>query len=204
MKKILFVSFFMTLNLCVYAQNTFKAVIKDSEKKEPLMGVTAQVTGTTIATISDENGHIILTGIANGLQEIQFSYIGFAQRTDSFNFPLEDTAPIEILLYEQSEDLEEIVISSTRSTRTIQNIPTRIEFIGSEELDEKGNMKAGDIRMLLAESTGIHVQTTSPTSANASIRIQGLDGRYTQILKDRFSYLFGCFKWVRFVANSTA
>lgn len=191
MKKILFVSFFMTLNLCVYAQNTFKAVIKDSEKKEPLMGVTAQVTGTTIATISDENGHIILTGIANGLQEIQFSYIGFAQRSDSFNFPLEDTAPIEILLYEQSEDLEEIVISSTRSTRTIQNIPTRIEFIGSEELDEKGNMKAGDIRMLLAESTGIHVQTTSPTSANASIRIQGLDGRYTQILKDGFPIYSG-------------
>ena len=191
MKKTLFVSFFMTLNLCVYAQNTFKAVIKDSEKKEPLMGVTAQVTGTTIATISDENGHIILTGIANGLQEIQFSHIGFAQRTDSFNFPLEDTAPIEILLYEQSEDLEEIVISSTRSTRTIQNIPTRIEFIGSEELDEKGNMKAGDIRMLLAESTGIHVQTTSPTSANASIRIQGLDGRYTQILKDGFPIYSG-------------
>ncbi|GIM58352.1 hypothetical protein CAPN007_05590 [Capnocytophaga canimorsus] len=181
----------MTLNLCVYAQNTFKAVIKDSEKKEPLMGVTAQVTGTTIATISDENGHIILTGIANGLQEIQFSYIGFTQRTDSFNFPLEDTAPIEILLYEQSVDLEEIVISSTRSTRTIQNIPTRIEFIGSEELDEKGNMKAGDIRMLLAESTGIHVQTTSPTSANASIRIQGLDGRYTQILKDGFPIYSG-------------
>ena len=59
MKKILIVSFFMALNLCVYAQNTFKAVIKDSEKKEPLMGVTAQVTGTTIATISDENGQII-------------------------------------------------------------------------------------------------------------------------------------------------
>ena len=191
MKKILFMSFFMALNLCVYAQNTFKAVIKDSEKKEPLMGVTAQVTGTTIATTSDENGQIILTGIPNGLQEIQFSYVGFAQRTDSFNFPLEDTAPIEILLYEQSEDLEEIVISSTRSTRTIQNIPTRIEFIGSEELDEKGNMKAGDIRTLLSESTGIQTQQTSATSANASIRIQGLDGRYTQILKDGFPLYAG-------------
>src|SRR5690554_7900051 len=64
-------------------------------------------------------------------------------------------------------------------------------MIGSEELDEKGNMKAGDIRMLLAESTGIHVQTTSPTSANASIRIQGLDGRYTQILKDGFPIYSG-------------
>ena len=191
MKKILIVSFFMALNLCVYAQNTFKAVIKDSEKKELLMGVTAQVTGTTIATTSDENGQIILTGIPNGLQEIQFSYVGFAQRTDSFNFPLKDTTPIEILLSEQSEDLEEIVISSTRSTRTIQNIPTRIEFIGGEELDEKGNMKAGDIRTLLSESTGIQTQQTSATSANASIRIQGLDGRYTQILKDGFPLYAG-------------
>ena len=34
MKKILILSFFMALNLCVYAQNTLKAVIKDSEKKE--------------------------------------------------------------------------------------------------------------------------------------------------------------------------
>ena len=191
MKRILIVSFFMALNLCVYAQNTFKAVIKDSENKEPLTGVTAQVTGTTIATTSDENGQITLTGIPNGLQEIRFSYIGFAQRTDSFNFPLEDTSPMEILLYESSTELDGIVISSTRSTRTIQNIPTRIEFIGSEELDEKGNMKPGDIRMLLAESTGIHVQTTSPTSANASIRIQGLDGRYTQILKDGFPIYSG-------------
>ena len=45
-------------------------------------------------------------------------------------------------------------------------------------------MKPGDIRMLLSESTGILTQQTSPISANASIRIQGLDGRYTQILKD--------------------
>ena len=69
----------MTLNLCVYAQNTFKAVIKDSEKKEPLMDVTVQVIGTTIGTTSDENGQIILTGIPNGLQVIQFSYVGFGR-----------------------------------------------------------------------------------------------------------------------------
>ncbi|MDR0680697.1 MAG: TonB-dependent receptor plug domain-containing protein [Dysgonamonadaceae bacterium] len=88
-------------------------------------------------------------------------------------------------------ELEEIVVSSTRSTRTIERIPTRIEFIGGEELDEKGNMKPGDIRMLLNESTGIQTQQTSPISANASIRIQGLDGRYTQILKDGFPIYSG-------------
>ncbi|NQD71851.1 TonB-dependent receptor plug domain-containing protein, partial [Sphingobacterium shayense] len=124
-------------------------------------------------------------------QEIHFSYIGFNDHIDTLEFPLKNISVIEILLKENSEELEEVVISSTRSTRSIQNIPTRIEFIGSEELGEKGNMKPGDIRMLLAESTGIHVQTTSPTSANASIRIQGLDGRYTQILKDGFPIYSG-------------
>ncbi len=191
MKKIVFVSFFMTLNLCVFAQNTLNAVIGNSENKNLLIGVTASIKGTSLAATSNENGLIIIENIPDGIQEIHFSYIGFNDYIDTLEFPLADNSPIEILLKESSEELEEVVISSTRSTRSIQNIPTRIEFIGSEELGEKGNMKPGDIRMLLAESTGIHVQTTSPTSANASIRIQGLDGRYTQILKDGFPIYSG-------------
>ena len=191
MKKILFMSFFMTLNLCVFAQNNLNAVIRNSENKNPLIGVTASIKGTSLAATSNENGLIIIANIPDGLQEIHFSYVGFNERIDTLEFPLKDTSVIEILLKENSEELDEVVISSTRSTRSIQNIPTRIEFIGSEELGEKGNMKPGDIRMLLAESTGIHVQTTSPTSANASIRIQGLDGRYTQILKDGFPIFSG-------------
>ena len=191
MKKIFIVSFFMALNLCAYAQNTLNIVVKSIETNEPLNGVTASIKGTSIAATSDENGQITLANIPDGLQEINFSYMGFNEHIDTLEFPLKDKNVIEILLQESSEELDQVVISSTRSTRSIQNIPTRIEFIGSEELVEKGNMKPGDIRMLLAESTGIHVQTTSPTSANASIRIQGLDGRYTQILKDGFPIYSG-------------
>lgn len=191
MKKILIVSFFMALNLCAYAQNTLNVVVKSIETNEPLNGVTASIKGTSLVATSDENGQITLANIPDGLQEIIFSYIGFNEHIDTLKFPLKDTNVIEILLQESSEELDQVIISSTRSTRSIQNIPTRIEFIGSEELAEKGNMKPGDIRMLLAESTGIHVQTTSPTSANASIRIQGLDGRYTQILKDGFPIYSG-------------
>jgi iron complex outermembrane receptor protein len=114
----------------------------------------------------------------------------FAQNTfratikdaDTKELPGNDTT--DVRMEAAVTELEEIVVSSTRSTRTIQNIPTRVEFIGTEELDEKASMKPGDIRMLLSESTGIQTQQTSPISANASIRIQGLDGRYTQILKD--------------------
>ncbi len=96
------------------------------------------------------------------------------------------THPIQVLAQEevQDETVEEIVVTSTRSRRSFAEQATRIEVLGAEEINEKVNMKPGDIRMLLNESTGIHVQQTSATSFNSSIRIQGLDGKYTQLLRD--------------------
>ena len=85
---------------------------------------------------------------------------------------------------EASDELEEIVITSTRNRRSFEQQPTRVEVLGGEEINEKANMKPGDIRMMLNESTGIHVQQTSATSFNSNIRIQGLNGKYTQLLRD--------------------
>ncbi len=76
------------------------------------------------------------------------------------------------------------MVSATRSRRSFEQLPTRVEILGGEEITEKANMKPGDIRMLLNESTGIYVQQTSATSFNSSIRIQELDGKYTQLLRD--------------------
>ncbi|TZF83179.1 TonB-dependent receptor [Pedobacter sp. BS3] len=175
----------------VSGQHLFKAFVKDSKTREPLVGVTAILTGTTKGSSTDTNGLVTLANIPGGKQVIEFRYVGYETRKDTFLFPLANAIPVEILLTPQAGELDEIVISSTRSSRTIKDIPTRVEFIAGEELEEKANMKAGDIRMLLSESTGIQTQQTSATSANASIRIQGLDGRYTQILKDGFPLYAG-------------
>lgn len=86
----------------------------------------------------------------------------------------------------KEDTLEEVTVQSTRTSRTISNVPTRVETIELEEIDEKNNMRPANVAMLLHESTGIQVQQTSATSGNSSIRIQGLDGRYTQLLKDGF------------------
>ncbi|MEL6538837.1 MAG: TonB-dependent receptor, partial [Bacteroidota bacterium] len=91
-----------------------------------------------------------------------------------------------------NEHLEEVIITATRTSRTIDDLPTRVEAISSEELDEKSMMRSANIAMLLRESTGIQMQQTSASSGNQSIRIQGLDGRYTQVLKDGFP-VFGGF-----------
>ena len=96
----------------------------------------------------------------------------------------------EDVIEKEGEELDEVVIS-TRGTRTVRRLPTRVELLSQEEIDEKSSMKPGDIRMMLNETTGILTQQTSATSGNALIRIQGLDGRYTQVLKDGFPVFAG-------------
>lgn len=179
------------LSAWAYSQNTFKAIVKNKETLEVLPGASALVKTTNFGASSDEMGILQIQNIPDGEQQIQFSFVGYETRMITVTFPQTSAEPLEVFLEVAGEELKEIVVTSTRSSRTIADIPTRVEFIAGEELEEKGNMKPGDIRMLLNESTGIQTQQTSATSANASIRIQGLDGRYTQILKDGFPLYAG-------------
>lgn len=166
-------------------------MVKDKRTSEPLAGATMSIKEFATGAAADEQGVVYLQNLPDGTYAVEFSFLGYQAQTISVTLPLEGSALLEVFLESEEEELEEIVISSTRSSRTIADIPTRVEFIAGEELDEKANMKPGDIRMLLNESTGIQTQQTSATSASASIRIQGLDGRYTQILKDGFPLYAG-------------
>ncbi len=168
------------------AQNTFKVIIKDGQTKEPLAGVNIIVEPGKQGTITDNKGFVELANIPGGPQIIIFSHTGYQPLTKNFSFPLHSSDTMELLLEKDNEELEEVIIQSTRTGRTIKNSPTRIETIDGEELDEKNNMRPSNVSMLLHESTGLQVQQTSATSGNASIRVQGLDGRYTQLLKDGY------------------
>jgi len=184
-QKIQFLLLILFSTTSVIAQNSFRAVLMDNETKEPLLGATAILKGTSNGSSSNIDGTIEIQNIPNGIQSITVSFIGYETLELTYTFPIPEHLQDQILyMNTKGEALDEIVIASTRSTRTIENIPTRVEFIAGEELEEKGNMKPGDIRMMLNESTGIQTQQTSATSYNSSIRIQGLDGKYTQILRD--------------------
>lgn len=79
---------------------------------------------------------------------------------------------------------EVTVVASTRTGRRIEDQPMRIEVLDREEIEEKMLMTPGDIVMMLNEMGGMRVQATSPSLGAASVRIQGMRGRYTRILSD--------------------
>jgi hypothetical protein len=79
---------------------------------------------------------------------------------------------------------EVTVVASTRTGRRVEDEPIRVEVVPQEEIDEKVFMTPGDVSMMLTETNGLRVQVTSPSLGAASVRVQGLSGRYTQVLAD--------------------
>jgi outer membrane receptor for ferrienterochelin and colicins len=79
---------------------------------------------------------------------------------------------------------ETVLVTATRSERRLQDEPLRVEVIDREEIEEKALMTPGSVAMLLGETTGLRVQTTAPSIGAANVRIQGLRGRYAQMLAD--------------------
>lgn len=112
--------------------------------------------------------------------------IGYKDIEKTYTFPLSSINILHLFMETEASELADIKISSTRTGRSIGNTPTRVEVIAADEIHEEATMRPSDIKNLLSETTGIQVQQTSATTGNANIRIQGLDGRYTQILKDGF------------------
>jgi iron complex outermembrane receptor protein len=143
----------------------------------------ARVSAGAAAAVTDATGATTFRLIA-GQHLIRVQAAGFrdAERALSVRADV-DTTVIVALEFDVIEH-EAIIVSSTRTDRRIEDEPLRVEVIGREEIEEKLLMTPGDIAMLLNETAGLRVQPTSPALGGAGVRIQGLRGRYTQILSD--------------------
>ncbi len=191
MKHILSLCMLLCVFTGVNAQHTIKLSVKDKHDSAALAGASVTIVTLKKTAVSDSLGQVLFTNIPQGNYVLKLSYVGMEEQEVSISVPQKDENRVIVLLEKSEEHEEEVIVTATRISRSISDIPTRVETISGEELTEKGNMKPGDIRMLLNESTGIQTQQTSATSYNSSIRIQGLDGRYTQVLRDGFPLYAG-------------
>ncbi|NQY66657.1 MAG: TonB-dependent receptor, partial [Flavobacteriales bacterium] len=182
---------FILITLLSTGQNDFQAIIKDSLTNQSLLGATISLKGTSNGVSVDSLGRATLNDIPNGEQVIRVSFIGYHPKDKKIIFPQNESTPQIFLLSPIEELLDEIVIEATRANRSVADLPTRTEVL-SEEIDEAASMEPSKIAHLITHSTGIQVQTTAASSNGAVVRIQGLNGRYTQILKDGFP-LYGGF-----------
>jgi iron complex outermembrane receptor protein len=190
-KYILSIKLILILCLSLQAQTSdIQIKVLTEAENEPLMGATVYFEALEKGAVTNFDGIAEFTEIPDGQHQIIISFLGFETFETTIQIPSNNELMFK--LKEGGNQLDAVVLQSTRSTRTVRKIPTRIEFIGAEELGEKAIMNPTNISMVLRESTGIQMQQTSLSSGSTNIRIQGLDGRYTQLLRDGFP-LYGGF-----------
>ncbi|WP_430468457.1 TonB-dependent receptor [Winogradskyella ouciana] len=190
-KYLLSIKLILILCLSLQAQTSdIQIKVLTEAENEPLLGATVYFEALEKGAVTDFDGIATFTEIPDGQHQIIISFLGFETFETTIQIP--SNTALVFKLKEGDNQLDAVVLQSSRSTRTVRKIPTRIEFIGAEELGEKAIMNPTNISMVLRESTGIQMQQTSLSSGSTNIRIQGLDGRYTQLLRDGFP-LYGGF-----------
>src|SRR5260221_3438203 len=182
------------LLLCCFfarAQNSIKISVRSDESKEPLAGASVTIPVLGKGVVTDSAGLVIFRDLPNGTFQVEISYIGYISAKRKVTLP--DTGVTTTVELERNNDENnpDVIVTATRTDRSIRNTPTREEVIAGGEISENVSMRPGEIRMLLSETTGIITQQTSAISNTANIRIQELDGRYIQVLRDGFPLYSG-------------
>jgi iron complex outermembrane receptor protein len=147
----------------------------------PLQGASVVVNGRT--AISNAEGRVTFD-VASGEHEITVDAAGHLPATHRVVVGAQRPAPVRIELSPIPEAEETVIVTATRTNTRLQDQPVRVEVIDREEIEEKALMTPGSVAMLLGETTGLRVQTTSPALGAANVRIQGLRGRYSQLVAD--------------------
>ncbi len=184
------ICFILLCTFVLYIQTSAQKIsgtVTDDKSGKPLQSVSITNLKTKKGTQTDSLGKFSLEILPN--TKISFIITGYGKIDTLYT----GGNNISVVMHEQEEELDEVVIvSSSRTNSRIEDLPTKVELLGAEEVHEENGIKPGNIASLLGDIAGIQIQQTNAATGNADMRIQGLQGKYTQILRDGMP-LFGGF-----------
>lgn len=172
--------------------NIFGHVL-DARTKEHIPYATVAIKGTTIGCAANGTGHYILNNLPVGEQTIVVSAIGYETIELDFVIERETSIEVNIVLNESTTMVEEVVVSATRNetnrrkTSTIVNVASSKLFEGTA---------AANLSEAMSFQSGLRVENTCGNCGAPQLRINGLEGQYSQILLDSraiFSSLAGVY-----------
>ena len=169
-----------------FAQN---AVVRVEVRSEdgPVRDAEVVVNGATQRT--DAQG-VTTFGIPPGHVDVVVVKEGFAPASASVDVQPNQQQPVVVTLNRSASVEEHVTVSATRTDQRVEDVPTRVEVLAPDEVQEQISQRPGDIVSMMSEMGGIQVASTSPSLGAASVRIQGMRGRYTRFLSDGLP-LFG-------------
>ncbi|MCF6213753.1 MAG: TonB-dependent receptor [Flavobacteriaceae bacterium] len=164
MKKLFSIVFVLFLGTSLFAQTTVTGTVKDAKSGETLPGVSIKVAGKSLGTTTDFDGKFTL-GVSQATPfKIEVSYIGYA--TQSFEVT-QNNMNLDVSLKEESNRLDEIVVSASRTPESIRESPVTIERMDIRDIKKS---TAPDFYSGLENLKGVDLNTSSLTFKSVNTR----------------------------------
>ena len=163
-----------------------KGRVKDRQSQEPLIGATVKVVGSNVAAVTDIDGNFQLSGLKDGIYDIEIKYIGYKTAVKR-QVKIEDNK-ITTLDFEMESDNRqlagvEVVAKANRESENVTMMEQKrsiiaVQTIGAQELSRKG---ISDAQAAVAKISGISKQ-----EGVKNVFVRGLGDRYNITTLNRF------------------
>ncbi len=183
MKRILIV--FLIVNCIVFQGFTQTISIEGTVKGvngKPLEDSHVSIPAKGISTVTDQNGMYQLTGKISGLLTIRASFTGYKTQELQISVVAGQKNSADFVLEQSVVDLNEIVVTATRSGRPLKNVPIHTQVVNGAELQKTDANSLGDA--LIGYFPGIDFKNLSAGSGGSTLQMSGFSSQYILILVD--------------------
>ena len=173
----------------------------DRNTGEHLPYIVVIIRGTTIGVTTENTGHYMMRNVPVGDFTVEVSAIGYRTQTRDVHIKKGRSYEINFSLEEDHVQIDGVIVSATRSETTRKMSPTLVNVVG---MDVYNKTNATTVAQGLAFQPGVRVENNCQNCGFQQVRINGLDGQYTQILIDSrpvFSALAGVYGIEQLPAN---
>jgi len=171
----------LLLTMAAYGQDAHVMGHVADEKGEHMHYVTVMIKGTTLGGMSDETGHYFLKDLPVGRQTVVFSSVGYVTEEREVDLKHDQMLELNVVLREETFLMDGVVVTSNKYATKRKESATIVNVI-SPVLFE--NTNAHSMADVLSYQTGLRVEQTCTNCGVPSLRINGMEGQYSQILMD--------------------
>ena len=173
----------------------------DSNTGEHLPYMVVVIKGTTIGVTTESTGHYMIRNAPEGTFTIEVSAVGYKTQSHEIEIRRGRSYEVNFSLEEDHIQIDGVIVSATRSETTRRMSPTLVNVVGMDVYDRSN---CTTVAQGLAFQPGVRVENNCQNCGFQQVRINGLDGQYTQILIDSrpiFSALAGVYGIEQLPAN---
>lgn len=153
----------------------------DAKTREHLAFVTIAVKGTTMGVATDATGHYFLKNLPKGRHTLVASFVGYKSSSQTVDLVNNKTVEVNFELEEEALSLDEVVVSANR-TETNKKTASTIVSVASPKLFEA--TASSNLAESMNFQSGVRVENNCSNCGTTQLRINGLDGQYSQVLLD--------------------